>query len=314
MLRTVSRNGGKLLAGAVGISLVFVSRALTRRRFEREHAIRFARSTKGIVSGAEPIAFDASRSHAALLLHGFNDTPQSMEYLAASLYAEGWSVCVPLLPGHGRSLEAMTKGRASDWLSHAQNALTELQRTHSSVVVCGQSMGAAIAVLLASSTAGRSRRSDAGIKALVLLSPFIGVPRALTAKFAAAWVPQLFFPYRTSTGGERSIHDPAARVQALSSGVVTARLLEELRKISIAAQAALETVHVATLYLQSLEDNRVKVIDARRNFSRLGEGEHEQQWIEGCGHIISADFCREEVAQQTRDWFEKWAGTPMPLD
>ena len=313
-MRTLSKAGKILFSAAGAASLVLASRAITRRRFEREHASRFARSKAGIVHGAEPIALNASLSHAALLLHGFNDTPQSMEFLANSLHAGEWTVRAPLLPGHGRSLEAMTKGRAADWLSHAQQALAELNESHDNVVICGQSMGAAIAVLLASHSAERTVRSDADIKALVLLSPFIGVPRALTAKFAAAWVPQLFFPYRASTGGERSIHDPAARFQALSSGVVTARLLRELRKTSLSAQDALGAVHTPTLYLQSLEDNRVRTIDARKNFSRLGSGEHEQRWLEGCGHIISADFCRNEVARQTRDWFEKWAGTPRPLD
>ena len=103
-----------LTAGAViaaGVA-VAVCRRLIRRSFERDHARRFTLSPEGIVHGAEPITLDASPTHAVLVLHGFNDTPQSMSLFAAGLHDAGWTVRVPLLPGHGSTLTAMAAGRA----------------------------------------------------------------------------------------------------------------------------------------------------------------------------------------------------------
>ena len=201
--RRVSSSLIKLAALSAAVA---ACRHLARRRFEQAHASRFTLSERGIVVGADSIALDASDSHAVLLLHGFNDTPQSLGVLAAALHAAGWTVRVPLLPGHGRSIESFVNARAADWLAHAQAEYAALRETHATVALVGQSMGASLAALLASETPD--------MPALVLLAPFIGVPRSLQLKFTAAWVPQALFPYRSSAGGARSIHDPVARACA----------------------------------------------------------------------------------------------------
>jgi carboxylesterase len=287
---------------AASVLAALAIRRTVRKRYEDAHARRFTLGEDGIVRGAEPIALDASRTHAVLLLHGFNDTPQSMAPLAHALHRAGWTVRVPLLPGHGRSLRAMTTGRARDWLAHARAEYDALCRSHERVALCGLSMGGAIAVRLAATLPD--------LPALVLLAPFIGMPRDLTMKFRAAWLPQLLFPYRTSTGGERSIHDPEARAAALGPGVVTAGVLAELRATAIAAEEALTAVRAPTLYLQSREDNRIAASLAERNFARLGAATKEQRWFEGCGHIITVDYHREEVARQTAEWLARWTGAP----
>jgi carboxylesterase len=290
---------GAALAAGVAIG---ACRRIVRRSFEEEHARRFTLSPDGIVHGAEPIALDASPTHAVLILHGFNDTPQSVSSLAAALHAAGWTVRVPLLPGHGSTLSSMAAGRARTWRAHARAALDELRATHETVALCGQSMGAALAVQLAV--------EHPDIPALVLLAPFIGVPRALSAKFALSWLLQSLFPYRVSTGGERSIHDPAARALTLGKGVVTARVLRELQSVARGAEAALPHVQAPALYMQSVEDNRIRAEDAERNFARLGSRERVQRWLTGCGHVIAADYHRDEVAQQTIEWITRWAGAP----
>ena len=36
----------------------------------------------------------------------------------------------------------------------------------------------------------------------------------------------------------------------------------------------------------------------------LGSAEKVQRWVTGCGHIISADYSKDEVAAQVIAWFE----------
>ena len=294
---------GVTVAASVAIG---VCRYLIRRSFEARHASRFELSPDGVIRGAEPIALDGSPTHAVLLLHGFNDTPQSVGYLATALHAAGWTVRAPLLPGHGRDLLAMSSGRATSWLDGARRAYDALRATHDTVVLVGQSMGAALAVQLAV--------EPPEPPALVLLAPFIGVPPRLSLKFAASRIPQAAIPYRVSTGGELSIHDPDARDQALGTGVVTARVLHELQKVARRAEAVLPDVRSPVLYLQSVEDNRVRAVDAKRNFDRLGSETRELRWIEGAGHIIAVDYCRDEVARRTIDWIVRWAGVPSEVE
>jgi carboxylesterase len=57
-----------------------------------------------IMPGAEPESIDGG-PHGALVLHGFTGNPQSMRGLAHALGAAGFSVEMPLLPGHGTTVE-----------------------------------------------------------------------------------------------------------------------------------------------------------------------------------------------------------------
>jgi len=277
-------------------------RAAVRRRFEAAHTRRFRFDAQGVVQGASGFSWPAAqpegtKRRAVLLLHGFNDTAQSMAYLGTALRARGWTVRAPLLPGHGTSLATMASAaRAAAWREAVLAEYDALTREYDSVVVVGQSMGGALALLLA------AERPE--LPALVLLAPYIGMPRNLQWKVLGAWIARVALPYLRSVGGETSIHDPVARAESLGPGVVTARSLTELRRVAEDAEAALPRVWVPTLYLQSRADNRIDARAAEAHFSALGSRDKRQQWLTGCGHIISADFCRDEVASLTADWLD----------
>jgi carboxylesterase len=278
-----------------------VSRRADREHFEREHAARLPANAQGIVVGAESIRLKGTTGHAVLLLHGFNDTPQSMAYLAHQLHDAGWTVHAPRLPGHGVKLSIMAReSRAALWISAVEESYAVLKATHDTVVVCGQSMGGALGVLLSI--------AHPEIPALVLHAPYLGMPFKLQAQLALAWLFQFGMPYRKGSGGERSLHDPVARANALGPGIITARTMTELRTIARAAEDALPRLRVPTLYLQSREDNRISARDATRHFDAIGSAEKVQTWLTGCGHIISADFCKADVASLTIDWFARHAG------
>jgi carboxylesterase len=274
-----------------------------REPFERAHAARCPTDARGIVKGAETIRLPHTTGRAALLLHGFNDTPQSMTYLANAMHAAGWSVLVPRLPGHGVRLDLMVReSRASLWRAAVEESYAALRETHESVVVCGQSMGGALAVLLS--------RAHAEISALVLLAPYLGMPRKLQLQLALVRLFQSRTSYRYGRGGERSLHDPDARRHALGPGVITVSTMHALREIAEDAQAELPNVRVPVLYLQSREDNRISIADAERHFAAIGGDQKVQRWLTGCGHIISNDFQRADVAAQTIDWFNQHLRAP----
>jgi carboxylesterase len=289
-------------AGAAALATWIVRRRL-RTWFEEDFARRRKIGSDGIVVGAQPIELAASDSHAVLLIHGFNDTPQSVAYLAKSLHSKGWTVRAPLLPSHGRHPREAAAARAESWLSFARAQYEEMSRRYAHVAVCGQSMGGALSVLLA------AKHPD--MPALVLLAPYLGMPHGLQFKLVGAWVAQAAVPYRRNVGGERSIHDPEARARSLGTGLLTAGMLSQLRRIAAKAARDLKRVRVPTLYLQSREDNRITVADAERYFGEIGSATKEQRWLTDCGHIIADDYCRDDVAQQVHAWLERHAGKPL---
>jgi carboxylesterase len=117
--------------------------------------------------GAEPFTHDGGHQ-GVLVLHGFTGTPQSMRRLAESLADERLTVDLPLLPGHGTSLEDMLPTRWSDYSAAADAAFRDLARRCDAVALVALSMGGALACWLA------ERYPE--VRGMALVNPFVDPP------------------------------------------------------------------------------------------------------------------------------------------
>jgi carboxylesterase len=240
-----------------------------------------------------------------LVVHGFGDTPQSVGELARALHADGWTVHVPLLPGHGRSLAAFAASGAAEWRQAVREAHAALAARHASVALVGQSMGGALAVELAAAlgAACPARRPARPL-------PRRAARRALGARGGArCWARIL--PVLSSDGGPRSIHDPEARAAALGPGLVTPGLARELVRVVDGARAALPHVAAPTLVVQSVRDHRIAPSAATAAFGRLGAATGAAkrfEWLDGCGHVVAADRQRERVRALAAAWLADHVG------
>jgi carboxylesterase len=281
-----------------------VLHAAHRRRVERRSLARLPLDHDGIVRGARGFTLAGDPARAVMVVHGFGDTPQSVAELAHALHADGWTVRVPLLPGHGRTVRDFAASGADAWLSCAREELAALRARHGTVALVGQSMGAAICAVLAAETPEAS--------ALVLLAPYVTAPRVVRAVGRAHLALGLVLPYLDSDGGAASIHDPEARAQALGYGVVTPRLLRELGRIVDAAHAALPHVQAPTRVVLSRRDNRVAAEAAAVAAARIGAGTRDVLWLEESGHVIAVDRERARVFSATCEWLGTHCPAPAP--
>jgi len=106
------------------------------------------------VPGAEPFSARGSGTRGSVgvvVVHGFTANPIGTRPLGMRLAAEGYSVEVPLLPGHGTSARDLARTRYADWRMTVLNAVTTLGRGCEQVVLVGHSMGGSIALDLAGS-------------------------------------------------------------------------------------------------------------------------------------------------------------------
>ncbi len=271
--------------------------ARSRVRHERRVASRFPTGPSGIIRGAEPLALTApGASMGVVLLHGFGDTPQTVASLAGALRDRGYDVDAPLLPGHGRTLQEFAKSRSVDWLAEARRAYTAMRARHSRVAIVGLSLGGALAARVAA--------DYPELDSLVLLAPYLDTPPWLRVLTHAAPAIGVVIPY---VGGEgaQSIHDPAARAEALAYGATTPQLVRELIRAADAARAALPRVTAPTLYVQSREDNRITPEVASRAFASLGSRTKRLVMLSGCGHVLTVDYCRERVASLVIEWLDE---------
>jgi carboxylesterase len=101
-----------------------------------------------VLEGAEPASYAGGR-HGVLVIHGFTGSPQSMRPLADAIAAAGFTVELPLLPGHGTAIEDLLPLGWSDWSDAVESVYRDLASRSDRVGVVGLSMGGALAVWLA---------------------------------------------------------------------------------------------------------------------------------------------------------------------
>lgn len=283
------------IAWGLGASaLIWVQRTLRASLRQRRFRARFPALEDGIVVGAEPRTHAADGKRAILLLHGYNDSPQSLDQVAQALYAAGWTVRLPLLPGHGRSLDAFDSWTQVELLAHVREEYTALRAAHSTVVVGGLSMGGALACWLAA-------ESDAA--GVVLFAPMLFVPRPMEIAVSTARLWSLFSRFMGSGGGGgRSIRDPEAARRMIAYGCSSRRSLEALARVCRHTTARLGFVHAPVLVMQSAEDNRLPHDQSVHAIARIGSKDKTVVWTRGAGHVITVDYGWEQLAATTVEW------------
>ena len=288
-----------ILLGAAAAAAVL---ALNRRRIvngvEREYAARYALRPDGIASGAEGFVLAGTLDRGLLLLHGSGDSPQSLRHLATALNRAGYEVHVPLLPGHGRTPRAFAVATAEEYLQAATRALDEVGNANAWTGVIGLSMGAALATQVVGAASPA--------RVLVLLAPYVIPPRGVRLASAASrfWTP--IAPYVLGRGAA-SVLDPVARDESRAYGTFSGGALGALVATADAGYRALGTIRVPTLVINSAQDNRIPRVLAERALAAI-EAPLEQHWLDGCGHVITVDYCKDAVVKLVLAFLARHAG------
>ena len=176
-----------------------------------------------------------------LLLHGFTGSPHSMRPWGRALAEAGYAVELPLLPGHGTSVEDLAARSWREWTEAADEAYWRLRRRTGRVGVAGLSMGGALALHLA------ARRPVAAVS---LVNPGVVSPTPLlsVARLLAAAVP-------TVNGVGDDISIPGRREGAY--GRTPLRAAGELHALFRATRRTLPAVAAPVQIFKSLRDHVV---------------------------------------------------------
>ena len=282
---------------ALSAAAIWAQRWWRARARERRFARRYPLRSDGIIEGAEPRTYGAHSGRALLLLHGYNDSPASVDGIARAVHAAGWTVRLPLLPGHGRALRAHDNWTADELIAQVRDEYAQLRATHHTVVVGGLSMGGAAAAWLA---------AEAEAAGLILYAPMLFVPQPMQVAVSTARLWALFTKY-IAGGGKRSIRDPEAQKRSIAYGCSTRRSLEALDAIAKGTAVRLGFIHEPVLVMQSDEDNRLPHDQSVRSLARIGSKDRTIIWTHGAGHVLTLDYGWEEVARRTVEWLDaRW--------
>ena len=120
-----------------------------------------------------------------LLLHGLTATTAEIRPLAKSLLKEGYTVSGVLLPGHGTTPENLSRTSREDWIKASEKAYNKLKQECSCVIVGGESVGALLAIHLAS--------ENPEIKGLLLYAPAMRLAASFLKKVFLVMVSPFVF-------------------------------------------------------------------------------------------------------------------------
>ncbi|MCB0958163.1 MAG: alpha/beta fold hydrolase [Acidimicrobiales bacterium] len=120
-----------------------------------------------LIPGAEPTSWEGGPV-GVLVLHGFTGNPGSMRALAERMADAGFTVDLPLLPGHGTVVDDMLDTGWDDWAAHAEARYAALAARCEQVAVVGLSMGGALTAWLGS--------EHPEIAGLVCINAVVSVP------------------------------------------------------------------------------------------------------------------------------------------
>ncbi|MHB8670119.1 MAG: alpha/beta hydrolase [Acidimicrobiales bacterium] len=244
----------------------------------------------GVLPGAEPFSAPGG-PHGALVLHGFTGSPQSMRSLARALADAGFAVELPLLPGHGTTVEDMATTGWSDWSAAAEAAYRALAARCERVVVAGLSMGGSLTVWLA------SRHPE--IAGAVVVNPAIDPP-APSFREMLQGIIDSGTEFMPAIGGD--LADPDAHELAYEA--IPVRALLSMCEASDDLEANLGRVSCPVLIMTSPQDHVVPPVSSSLLAERVS-GPVERVTLERSYHVATLDYDREEVERRAVEFARK---------
>jgi carboxylesterase len=228
-------------------------------------------SAPTVVPGCEPFRLDGDAT-GVLMMHGFTGSPSSMRPIGEWLAAQGVSVLAVRLPGHGTSAGDLAATRWTDWVTTANLGLTEIGSRCDRVTIFAQSMGAALALILAA-------RRPGDVAGLALANPYVHDRRLMLVPLG-----RLFLSSIKGVGS-----DVSKDVDEVAYDRIPVQALSSLREVLREADASLPRVRAPLLVFRSEQDHVVPKPNTPRVLERTGSLRKELVECPNSFHVISLD-------------------------
>jgi len=243
-----------------------------------------------ILPGAEPFHHDGS-DVGVLLCHGFTGTPQSMRPWGEYLADRGYSVRIPLLPGHGTTWQEMNQTRWEDWYAAVDAAFRDLHEVCERVVVCGLSMGGALALQLAQGHGPR-------ISGLVLVNPAVKFEDPRT----------LLLPVLKHLVGSLGAIGNDVKKPGVTELAYTRTPLKAAHSQLMAWQSVVRDLPEVTqpvLLLRSPQDHVVPASSSALILSRISSLDVTEILLEDSYHVATIDNDAQRIFEESAKFIER---------
>ena len=225
-----------------------------------------------------------------LLVHGFTGSPASMRPWGEFLNSKGYTVRVPLLPGHGTQPEDLNKVKWQEWPAKVEFELSELRKTCDVIFLVGLSMGGGTVLNVAASI-------DNELAGLILVNPMIhvkGVPVEL------AFFLSRFQKMRTSVGDD--IKRPG--ITEWGYDALPTRGVYQLLKMLRITRGDLGKITVPVQLFHSVDDHTLPVTNTEIILSEIGSTNKSRIELVNSYHVATMDYDQELIFQNSLTFIE----------
>jgi carboxylesterase len=248
------------------------------------------------VADAEPFSADGGRI-GVVLSHGFTGTPASVRPWAEHLAGAGYSVRLPLLPGHGASWRETNQSRWPQWYETVETSYRELAARCDVVFAAGLSMGATLVTRLA-------QLHPDGIAGLVVVNPAYGT-RRVDAKLA----PYISWAVRSRPAIGGDIKKPGTEEPAGDrTPVVAFASLLKLWKVTV---ADLGTLRAPILMYRSRVDHVVDDLSGQLLKAGAVNTTVREVILEDSYHVATLDNDAPQIFAGSVEFIESLTGASV---
>jgi carboxylesterase len=224
-----------------------------------------------------------------LLIHGYTATTAEVRPLARVLQQQGYTVAGPLLPGHNTRPEDANRCRWRDWVGAVEESYRQLTAHCQRVIIGGESMGALLALYLASehpeaaatlayAPALKLKLHPRQIALIRLLAPFVPYIRKQEMGDDPLWQGYTVYPLK----GARELLRLQREVRGRLSRINQPILIVQGRLDATVAPTAAEIIH-----------------------REVRSAVKELHWLPNSQHCVIIDREREQVNQLTLDFLRR---------
>jgi carboxylesterase len=225
-----------------------------------------------------------------VLVHGFTGSPAAMRPWAEFLNARGYSVRVPLLPGHGTKPADLNQVEWPEWPARVKAEIVELQKNCSQVFVAGLSMGGGTTLNVASELGDK-------LSGIILVNPMIHV-RGVSPGMAFAL--SRVVKFGNSVGGDIK----RKGVTEYSYDKLPYRGIHQLLTMLKLTRAALPSIKVPMQLFHSVDDHTLPVSNTEIVMREIGSANKYRIELLNSFHVATLDHDSELIFTNSLTFIE----------
>jgi len=254
------------------------------------------------------------------LIHGLTGTAKEMGSIAQQLNKKGFSVAVPLMANHDKSISVLKRTSWQKFYNSVRNEFIKYTDEYENIFVAGLSFGALIGIMLA-------HEFPKKVKALNCFSPTLffdgwGNPKSRILLPLVYKTPLKYwfyfkeeYPYGIKNQRLRSkiesFYKDAklfdySKVHLYGYPVIPVACMYQNYLLAKKVISILKEITTPLQLMQARDDDVTSPKNSYYIHDHVSSPEKEIFFLENSYHIITADQERDKVAEQTVAFFEKY--------